>query len=131
MALPEVTEEPHFDRVSYRVGGRIFATVASDWLSVNLLVDEPEADAALAASPGAVSELRWGKRRRGVIVELAAVRTQVMRPLVTEAWRQHAPVALALTLGSTRDPARGGSSRQAQSPGRGTRPALRGGRAHQ
>jgi YjbR len=130
MALPEVTEEPHFDRGSYRVSGKIFATVASDGLSVNLFVDEPEADAALGASSGAVSVLRWGKCRRGVTLELAPARTPVVRPLVSEAWRQHAPATL-LTLGSARDPARGGSSSQGQKPGRGTRPALRGGRAHQ
>src|SRR3974390_1269710 len=128
MALPEVTEEPHFDRMSYRVRGKIFATVAPDAASVNLFLDEPETEAALAASRGAVSELHWGKRRRGVTAELSAMRTPVMRQLLAEAWRQHAPASLA--AGTTQGRARGGSARQTKTQGRGARPALRGGAAH-
>ena len=128
MALPEVTEEPHFDRISYRVRGKIFATVAPDAASVNVFVDEAEAKAASAASPDAVSELHWGKRRRGVTAELSATRTPAMRQLLAEAWRQHAPASLALGTGPGRP--RGGSPRQTKSPGRGASPGQRGGSAH-
>jgi len=134
MALPEVTEEPHFDRISYRVRGKIFATVAPDAASVNVFVDEAEAKAASAASPDAVSKLYWGKRRQGVTVELSDIRTPAMRQLLAEAWRQHAPASLAslasLALRTAPDRPGGGSPRQTETPGRRARPAQRGGSAH-
>ena len=40
LALEGTTEAPHHDRTSFRVGGKIFATMPPDGASVNVLLDE-------------------------------------------------------------------------------------------
>lgn len=60
LSLPEATEEPHFDKASFRVRGRIFATVPPDGHHLHVLVDEDEAHAAVADDSTAFEELRWG-----------------------------------------------------------------------
>ncbi len=66
LSLPETTEEPHFDKVSFRVRGKIFATVPPDEEHLHVLVDEDEARAAVAEDSNAFEELWWGKRLTGV-----------------------------------------------------------------
>ena len=48
LSLPEATEEPHFDKASFRVRGRIFATVPPDGQHLHVLVDATVARAAAA-----------------------------------------------------------------------------------
>lgn len=38
LSLPEATEEPHFDKASFRVRGRIFATVPPDGQHLHVFV---------------------------------------------------------------------------------------------
>jgi len=90
LALPEVTEQPHHDKTSFRVGGRIFATATTDARWLHVMVDEPEVHAAVAADP-ACSELRWGNRLAGVRLDLAAAQPRLVRELLEEAWRRRAP----------------------------------------
>ena len=52
LALPDTTEAPHHERTSFRVGGKIFATMPPDGASVNVLLDEEEAREAAEESPG-------------------------------------------------------------------------------
>lgn len=94
-ALPGVEESPHFDRASFRVRGRIFATLAPDGQSLNVLLPGPEGDTtgdgAVAAAPGVVSPLFWGPRRAGVRVELGGVSPALLEQLLTAAWRLRVP----------------------------------------
>ena len=43
LSLPEATEEPHFEKSSFRVRGKIFATVPEDQKHLNVFVDDPSA----------------------------------------------------------------------------------------
>ena len=99
LSLPETAEAPHHERTSFRVRGAIFATAlpgAPD--SVNVLLDEPEARAAVFEDADAYGELWWGKRLVGVEVRLALADPARVEELLTEAWLRRAPKALAVQL---------------------------------
>jgi len=71
LSLPDVTEEPHFHFASFRINGKIFATMPpSDRL---LHVFAPAADriVAIAQDPEVYEELNWGKSVVGLRVVLA------------------------------------------------------------
>jgi hypothetical protein len=94
LALPEATEEPHFDMRSFRVRGKIFATVPPQGGVVHVFVGEAEARAVAADDPDAFSELWWGKNLRGVRVSVRAAKTPQVRELLEESWRRKAPKRL-------------------------------------
>lgn len=87
LSLADTTEEPHFDKVSFRVRDRIFATVSPDREYLHLFVDEDEIPAAVARYPLACEELWWGKRLVGVRIALAAADSEAVCELLQDAWR--------------------------------------------
>jgi hypothetical protein len=89
--LPGTTEEPHFDMWSFRVGGKIYTTVPPSGPWIHVFVDEMGMQAAVAASPGTVEELRWGKQLAGVRVRLDTAEPALVQDLLTEAWQRKAP----------------------------------------
>jgi len=91
LSLPETTEEPHFDKSSFRVKGKIFATVPPGGDSLHVFVDEHETRASVAEDPKAFEELWWGKRLSGVRVDLKAARVAQVYELLEESWRRKAP----------------------------------------
>jgi hypothetical protein len=97
MALPEAAEADHHGMPSFRVRGRIFATVP-DAGHVRVMVEEPDVHAACAEAPDACAPLYWGKRLSGVVVDVACVPTPLLRELLAEAWRRRAPRSLAARL---------------------------------
>ena len=66
LSLPGSTEEPHFEASSFRVRGRIYATVPPDDEHLHVFVDEGEVRAAVAEDPAAFEPLVWGQRLRGL-----------------------------------------------------------------
>lgn len=76
---------------SFRVRGRIFATVTPDQTRLHVFVDETDIDAYVAEDPGAFEALLWGQKVRGIRVLLAATPDDRLRELLTEAWRRKAP----------------------------------------
>lgn len=95
LSLPETTEEPHFELWSFRVKGKVFATVPPDGDDLRIFVDEDETRAAVSADPAAFKELWWGKRLAGVQVNLAVADAGVVYALLEESWRRKAPKRLA------------------------------------
>ncbi|MBI5852068.1 MAG: MmcQ/YjbR family DNA-binding protein [Planctomycetes bacterium] len=94
MALPEVVEAPHFEARSFRVGGKIFATMPPDDEHLHVLVDADVARAAAGADPVACEELWWGKQLAGVRVRMSAIHSSTLAPLLEAAWRRRAPKRL-------------------------------------
>ena len=94
LSLPETTEEPHFDMQSFRVRGRIFATVPPDGEHLHIFVEEHSTRAAVAEDPPAYEERWWGKRLAGVRVTLSAADPQRVCELLEEAWQKRAPKRL-------------------------------------
>jgi hypothetical protein len=93
LALPDTTEAPHHQRTSFRVAGKIFATMPPEGDSVNVLLDEEEARAAAEESPDWVELLWWGKQLSGVRVDLAQADADILTELLEDAYRRRAPHA--------------------------------------
>jgi hypothetical protein len=91
LSLPETTEAPHHDMTSFRVAGKIFATVPPALDRVHLFVPPDEVAASCAEYPGVVEELWWGKRLSGCRVFLSGATQSMLRELLNEAWRNRAP----------------------------------------
>jgi hypothetical protein len=91
LSLPGAGEEPHFDMSSFRVQGKIFVTVPPDRGHLHAFLDEAEVQACVAESPAAFEPLRWGKRIRGLRINLAATSNERVEELIEESWRLKAP----------------------------------------
>jgi hypothetical protein len=99
LSLPSSTEEDHHGMASFRVGGKIFATVP-DAAHLRVMVDEQEARAACAEAPRSCELLFWGQRLAGVVIEVRTMPAPLLRELLEEAWRRKAPPGLARSLGT-------------------------------
>jgi hypothetical protein len=93
LALPEVAEQDHHGRPSFRVAGRIFAT-QWDAQHMNVMLDESGIRTAVAACPQACQELWWGKRLAAVQVDLTAADPELLGELLADAWERRAPARL-------------------------------------
>ncbi|MBV8954391.1 MAG: MmcQ/YjbR family DNA-binding protein [Solirubrobacterales bacterium] len=93
LALPEAVEQDHHGRPSFRVGGRIFATLW-DSRHMNVMLDEPGIRTAAQAHPDACTEVWWGKRLAAVRVALARADEALLRELLEDAWERKAPARL-------------------------------------
>jgi hypothetical protein len=95
LALPETTEQPHFDMASFRIGGKIFVTIPPSNDRAHIFVPEDVVRAFVAEQPAAFEELWWGKRLYGVIVHLASATRSDMDELLETAWLAKAPKRVA------------------------------------
>ncbi len=86
-------EEPHFERTSFRVGKKIFATMTADSGEAMVRVRPPEKlDGLLSAFPAVFfSYGTWTAKNGALGVRLARVDAKVMRALVEDSWRLIAP----------------------------------------
>jgi len=80
---------------SFRVRGKIFATVPPDDEHLHVFVDEAEVHAAVAEDPAAFEPLLWGQRLRGLRIRIAAAPADRIAELLEESWRGKAPARLA------------------------------------
>ena len=92
LALPEAIEAPHFQRTSFRVRGKIFATAEGEHLHV--FVGEEARSQALALYPGFIEKLPWGAKIVGLRIHLPAAAEVVVADLLAKSWRCKAPRAL-------------------------------------
>ena len=102
LSLPGVSEEPHFERTSFRVRGKIFATASSEGGPLHVFVDEHAVGVAVGMDPQAFEELHWGKKLAGVAVDLARADPEVVRDLLEESWRRRAAKRLIQELDERR-----------------------------
>ena len=102
LSLPEVTEEPHFDKSSFRVAGRIFATVPPGGRSLHVFVNEDQRDLMVSAEPKTYERLWWGKKVVGLRVALSRARSGDVKELLQSAWQEKAPKGLLRSEGRDR-----------------------------
>jgi len=93
LSLPEAHEEPHFERTSFRVKKKIFATMTPDGKEVMVRVAPPELVRSLLSSHGDVffSYGGWTVRNGSLGVRLAKASAKMLEALVVESWRHSAP----------------------------------------
>ena len=93
LALPEAVEQDHHGRPSFRVGGKIFATLW-DPEHLNVMLDEGGILTAVDARPEACEPVRWGKRLAAVRVDLTRADSELLADLLDDAWETKAPARL-------------------------------------
>ena len=93
LALPEAVEGSHFGQADFRVGGRIFATLAleSEGYGVLLLTPEQQ-DGMVEDEPKIFSPVPGGWGRNGSTrVSLAKVKPDILEGALRLAWERKAP----------------------------------------
>ena len=95
LSLAEATQQPHFERSSFRVAGKIFATVAPDQSSINLFVAEEDRERAIAIEPAVYEKLWWGSSVVGLTAKISEAEPALMKELLWLAWQRRAPARLS------------------------------------
>lgn len=103
MSLPEVREQPHHELSSFRVGGKIFATVPPDGGHLHVFVEEEQREPLVTADPGVYEKLWWGSRVVGVRVILPNATSETVFELLYSAWCRKAPKRLVASFAAARD----------------------------
>jgi hypothetical protein len=90
LALPGSTEQDHHGRPSFRVEGKIFATL---WTAtaLNVMLVDDLILAAVATSPDVCSPRYWGKRLAAVRIDLDVADAELVGDLLQAAWSQRVP----------------------------------------
>lgn len=95
LSFPETTEEPHFEKTSFRVKGKIFATY--DEKNNRTCVKLSEVDQSVFCSDRAVIfplDNKWGKQG-WTLIEMNKVHKDLFTDAITTAYCEVAPKKLA------------------------------------
>jgi hypothetical protein len=87
LTLPQAIEQDHHGRPSFRVAGKIFATLWDEH-TMNVMVDEPGIHSAVAKYPTWCSERYWGRRLAAVAVDLRGAPERELGELLNDAWER-------------------------------------------
>jgi hypothetical protein len=93
LELPEAVEQDHHGKPSFRVNGKIFATLW-DAEHMNVMLDDGGIVQAVQRNPEACEEVWWGKRLAAVRVELRLAKPAQLEQMLREAWELKAPKRL-------------------------------------
>lgn len=93
LALPEAEELPHFEKASFRVKGKIFATLPADGPFAVLKLSLEEQDALSRAAPALFQVTPWG-HQGWTRVDLEGVEPKLLEQLLRGAWARVAPKRL-------------------------------------
>lgn len=94
LALPDTVEQDHHGRPSFRVAGKIIATLW-DGSTMNVMLDEPGIRTATSDHPDWCAERYWGKRLAAVAVDLPKAPERELREMLTDAWEGKTGRAIA------------------------------------
>lgn len=87
LSFEEAVEAPHFERASFRVGNRIFATLVPDGSEAMVRLTPERANTLIAAHPKLYfSYGGWTETMGALGVRLPSVDEKTLKPLVGEAW---------------------------------------------
>ena len=96
LSFPETTEHPHFEKTSFRVRKRIFATYDSKTNLASIKLSEREQDIFSTFNKSIVWPVpnKWGKQG-WTLLDLATIPTEMFIDALTMAYRTVAPATLA------------------------------------
>jgi hypothetical protein len=87
LALDGAVEQDHHGKPSFRVEGKIFATLW-DAEHMNVMLEPDGILTVVQAHPEACAERWWGKRLAAVAVDLRRVDRALLGELLTDAWER-------------------------------------------
>jgi hypothetical protein len=90
LSLPEAEEKIHFERASFRVRNKIFATLSEDETEAVLKLSVEEQTALVAVDPETFFLVGWNSQG-WIGVRLGQVDAEEMWQLLVSAWRNVAP----------------------------------------
>ena len=95
LSFPETNEEPHFEKTSFRVRKKIFATYDETKNRACLKLTEADQDIFSLAAPGIIYPVdnKWSKQG-WTLVELAKVRKKLFSDALISAYKAVAPPKL-------------------------------------
>jgi predicted DNA-binding protein (MmcQ/YjbR family) len=96
LSFPETTEEPHFEKTSFRVKKKIFATYDEKNKTVCIKLSESDQDIFVTLGKSNIYPVgnKWGKQG-WTIIELEKVNEDLFNDALTTAYCQAAPKKLA------------------------------------
>jgi hypothetical protein len=95
LAFPESTEEPHFEKTSFRVKKKIFATVDQDGQIACIKLSDIDQDVFSKISKGAIYPVnnKWGNQG-WTNIDLKQVHPDILKDALRSAYCQVAPQKL-------------------------------------
>lgn len=98
LSMPEAVEGSHFGNADFRVGGKIFATLALEKEGYGVLLLSPEQQAGMVEDePELFSPVPGGWGKHGATrVRLAKVKQDILEAGLRTAWRKRAPKRLLM-----------------------------------
>lgn len=96
LSLPETTEEPHFDRIAFKIRKRIFATYDAKEQSVNVKLSKIDQDVFCTLGKGSIYPVanKWGKQG-WTSIDLRSVDLPWFKDALVTAYCELAPKKLA------------------------------------
>jgi hypothetical protein len=90
LSFPQAHEAPHFELDSFRIKGRIFATLPPDGVHLHVFVDDQMREMALVKHADCVEPLVWGGKVVGVRLDVARAGRELAYALLANAWKRKA-----------------------------------------
>lgn len=96
LSFPETTEEPHFEKTSFRVRKKIFATYNGTKKRACIKLSAIDQDVFSTADKSVIFPVnnKWGKQG-WTLIEMSTVRKEIFIDAVTTAYCEVAPKKLA------------------------------------
>lgn len=96
LSLPETTEEPHFDKIVFKIRKRIYATYDAKEQSVNIKLSEIDQDVFCKLGKGSIYPVanKWGKQG-WTSIDLKSVDLTLFKDALITAYCELAPKKLA------------------------------------
>jgi hypothetical protein len=95
LALPEALEAPHFDRPSFRVRGKIFATLSPEERRGVVKLTREQQELMSGAEPKIFAAVPSWEKHGWTYVHLQFADADTVRSALTTSWRNVAPKKLA------------------------------------
>ena len=111
LSLAGAVEQDHHGFPSFRVGGKIFATLP-DEEHLHVMLDEGRIREIVARDPHACEEKWWGKKLAGVRVSLPDAAKDRVAAMLEEAWALRRPTSAGRSTSAQR-PTSGRRTRKA------------------
>ncbi|MCX6217170.1 MmcQ/YjbR family DNA-binding protein [Spirosoma sp.] len=96
LAYPETTEQPHFEKTSFRVGKKVFATYNGPYNRICVKLSELDQDAFCSFDSSVIYPVpnKWGKQG-WTLINLATVQEETLIDALMMAYCEVAPTQLA------------------------------------